>query len=108
MSVGHLPTGRRPTPPGRFIQSDILEEYGLTQEQLARLLKVSRLTVNELVRERRSLTAGMAVRLARLTNQSPQFWLNLQNAVDLWDAEFGDGSEVLREIEALPCLADEP
>lgn len=76
----------RPTHPGEFIREDILTEFGLTQGQLAEHLGVSRRTINQLVNEKRGISADMALRLAKFTNTSPQLWLNLQQAVDLWDA----------------------
>jgi len=48
---------------------------------------VSRQTVNELLRERRAVSPEMALRLSRLFGTTPEFWLNLQRSVDLWDAE---------------------
>jgi antitoxin HigA-1 len=77
---------QRPTPIGDFIQEDILNEFHLSQGQLALALKVSRRTINELVNNKRNLTADMAVRLAKFTKTSPQTWLNLQMSLDLWDA----------------------
>lgn len=79
--------GVRPTHPGEMLREDFLEDYGLTVAGLARALDVSRQTVNELLRERRALSPAMALRLARLFGNSPEFWLNAQRAVDLWDAE---------------------
>jgi len=61
---------------------------------------VSRQTVNELLRERRTVSPEMALRLSRLFRNTPQFWLNAQRAVDLWDA-----AEAIRdEIEAIKPL----
>ena len=77
----------RPTHPGEMLREDFLTDYGLTVSRLARALGVSRQTVNELLRERRSLTPEMALRLARLFGNTPEFWLNAQRAIDLWDAE---------------------
>ena len=77
----------RPTHPGEMLREDFLADYGLTVATLARALGVSRQTVNELLRERRSLTPEMALRLARLFGNTPEFWLNAQRAVDLWDTE---------------------
>jgi addiction module HigA family antidote len=77
----------RPTHPGEMLREDFLTDYGLTVSRLARALGVSRQTVNELLRERRSLTPEMALRLARLFGNTPEFWLNAQRAVDLWDTE---------------------
>jgi len=77
---------RRPTHPGEMLREDFLPDYGLTVAGLADALGVSRQTVNELLRERRSLSPEMALRLSRLFGNAPEFWLNAQRAVDLWDA----------------------
>ena len=76
----------RPTHPGEMIREDFLPDYGITGSELAEALGVSRQTVNELLRERRAVSPGMALRLSRLFSNSPEFWLNAQRAVDLWDA----------------------
>jgi addiction module HigA family antidote len=76
----------RPIHPGEMIRDNFLSDYGLTIASLAQALAVSRQTVNELLRERRSVTPEMALRLSRLFGNSPQFWLNAQREVDLWDA----------------------
>ena len=47
---------------------------------------MSRQTVNELLRERRAVSLAMALRLSRLFGNTPQFWLNAQLSVDLWEA----------------------
>ncbi len=62
-----------------------MPDYGLTVSGLADALGVSRQSVNELVRERRAVSPEMALRLGRLFGNSPEFWLNLQRAVDLND-----------------------
>jgi addiction module HigA family antidote len=77
---------RRPTHPGEMLREDFLPDYGLSVSALAEALGVSRQTVNELLRERRSLSPEMALRLSRLFGNTPEFWLNAQRAVDLWDA----------------------
>jgi addiction module HigA family antidote len=76
----------RPTHPGEMLREDFLPDYGLTATSLAVALGVSRQTVNELLRERRAVSPEMALRLSRLFGNSPEFWLNAQRAVDLWDA----------------------
>ena len=70
-----------------MLREDFLTDYGLTVSRLAKALGVSRQTVNELFRERRAVTPEMALRLARLFGNTPEFWLNAQRAVDLWDTE---------------------
>jgi addiction module HigA family antidote len=86
----------RPTHPGEMLREDYLPDYGLTVAGLAGSLDVSRQTVNELLRERRSLSPEMALRLSRLFGNSAEFWLNAQRAVDLWEAEQSIGAEVER------------
>jgi addiction module HigA family antidote len=63
---------------------------------LAEALGVSRQSINELLRERRALSPEMALRLARLFGNTPQFWLNAQQAVDLWTAMGALKREVAR------------
>lgn len=76
----------RPTHPGAMLREDFLPEYGLTVSGFAKALRVSRQTVNELLRERRAVSPEMALRLSRLFGNSPEFWLNAQRALDLWEA----------------------
>ena len=63
----------------------MLPAIEITQGEFAKRLNVSRLTVSELLREKRSVSPDMALRLARLLNTSPESWLILQQAVDLWE-----------------------
>ena len=77
---------RRPTHPGEMLREDFLPDYGLTVSRLAEVSGVSRQSINELLRGRRAVSPEMALRLARLIGNSPEFWLNAQRAVDLWDA----------------------
>jgi addiction module HigA family antidote len=76
----------RPTHPGEMLREDFLPDYGLTVSSLARALGVSRQSINELLGERRAVSPEMALRLARLFGNTPEFWLNAQRSVDLWDA----------------------
>ncbi|MDQ3673081.1 MAG: HigA family addiction module antitoxin [Gemmatimonadota bacterium] len=77
---------RRPTHPGEMLREDFLPDYGLTVVGLAEAAGVSRQSINELLRGRRAVSPEMALRLGRLFGNSPEFWLNAQRAVDLWDA----------------------
>ena len=92
-------TGRkkvRPIHPGEMLREDFLPDYRLSVSRLAEALGVSRQTVNDLLRERRAVSPEMALRLARLFGNSPEFWLNAQRAVDLWDAAQELGPELKR------------
>jgi antitoxin HigA-1 len=87
---------RRPTHPGEMLREDFLPDYGLTVAGLAAALRVSRQSINELLRERRAVSPEMALRLSRLFGNSGEFWLNAQRAVDLWDAAQAITDEVSR------------
>lgn len=87
---------RRPTHPGEVLRKDFLVKYGLTVAGLAEALGVSRQSVNELLRERRAVSPEMALRLAKLFGNSPEFWLNAQAAIDLWETAQAIGKDVAR------------
>ncbi len=92
-------TGEKKVPPihpGEMLREDFLPDYGLSVSSLAESLGVSRQTVNELLRERRAVSPEMALRLSRLFGNSPEFWLNAQRTVDLWNAAQELGSAVKR------------
>ncbi len=76
----------KPIHPGEMLREDFMPDYGLTVSSLAKALGVSRQSVNELVKERRAVSPEMALRLARLFGNTPEFWLNTQVRVDLWEA----------------------
>ena len=78
---------RKPTHPGAVLREDVLTELGWTQGELATRLLVSRQTVSDLLHERKAMTAEMAIRVARDVGGSPQSWIRMQEALDLWTAE---------------------
>ena len=90
-----------PTHPGEVLREDFMPDYNLNAGALARMLGVSRQTINEILLERRSISPAMALRLSRLFGNSPRFWLNAQNARDLWEAEqrWGDGLSRIPELK---------
>jgi antitoxin HigA-1 len=77
---------RRPTHPGELLREEVMPAAGLTQLELAKALGVSRKTISEIVLEQRPVTVDMAVRLGTFFRNGPNLWLNMQKAVDLWDA----------------------
>jgi addiction module HigA family antidote len=91
---------RKPTHPGEMLREDFLPDYSLTVAGLAESLGVSRQSVNELLRERRAVSPEMALRLARLFGNSPEFWLNAQRSVDLWTAV----QSVKKEVDRIKPL----
>ncbi len=86
----------RPTHPGEMLREDFLPEFGLTTSTFAEAIGVSRQSVNELLRERRAVSPDMALRLARLFGDKPEFWLNAQRAVDLWNAAKANKAKVAK------------
>ncbi len=84
---------RKPTHPGAILREDILPDLGISQTELARRLNVSRLTISELIHEKRALSADMAMRLAHLLNTTPESWLAMQQTLDLWTLQNKRSSE---------------
>lgn len=70
-------------PPGEILLEEFLKPIGLGQVEASRRLGVSLNRLNEIVLCKRSITADTALRLARLLNMSPQFWMRLQADWDL-------------------------
>jgi addiction module HigA family antidote len=88
----------RPVHPGDILRNDFLEPLGLTAYRLAKELGVSRPTVTLLVARRRSVTAEMALRLARYFGTSARVWRNLQAQYDLEVATMKIGKAVNQKI----------
>ena len=76
-----------PTHPGEMLREDFMPDFDLSTSSMAKALGVSRQTINEILRERRSISPSMSLRLSRLFGNSPEFWLIVQHAWDLWDSE---------------------
>lgn len=78
---------RRPTHPGAVLREDVLPALEMTQTELAQRLGVSRLSVSDLLHEKRAMTPEMAARVGKLLNTTPESWLRMQEAVDLWEVQ---------------------
>lgn len=86
---------RRPVHPGAILREDVLPHLGMTQKEFADRLGVSRLTVSEVLHEKRPVTPDMAMRLGRLLGNGPEIWLRMQQTLDLWElAQRGDYSHI--------------
>lgn len=93
------PTNRmRPIHPGEVLREEFLVPLGMSAHALAMELKVPAPRINDIVRERRSVTPDTALRLARYFGTTPQFWLNLQTSYDLKVAEREIGTRIEREV----------
>ncbi len=76
-----------PLHPGNVLQEEFMKPLKLSQNRLARELKVTPRRINEIVNEKRSITADTAIRLSLYFGNSPQFWLGLQMDYDLDSAQ---------------------
>ena len=76
---------RRPTHPGAILREDVLPALGWTEGELANRLIVSRFTVSDILHAKKAITAEIAVRIARAVGGSPESWLRMQEALDVWE-----------------------
>ena len=90
--------GMRPVHPGEVLLEDYMEPLGLSANALARALGVTAARVNDIVRQRRGITADTAIRLARYFGGDARSWLNLQAAYDLRVAELENGKRIAKEV----------
>jgi addiction module HigA family antidote len=95
------PVDRRPVTPGEVIREYFLDPLGISQATLAKALGVDRSTLTRVLNEVATVSPEMAVRLAHVLGTSPGYWLNLQSAVNLYDALHSDVAE---QVRALPVL----
>jgi len=93
-----IKNGMRPVHPGEVLREDFLVPLGMSANALAKALNVPAPRVNDVVRERRGVSADTAMRLARYFGGDARSWLNLQAAYDLRVAEIGNARRIEREI----------
>jgi addiction module HigA family antidote len=89
----------RPIHPGEILKEEYLEPLGMSVNALAQRLRVPTTRLHEIVKERRSVTADTAMRLARLFGGDAQSWLNLQSAYDLRMMEVSRAAEVREDVK---------
>jgi len=88
--------------PGEILLEDYMKPMGLSQNALARALRVPPRRVNEIIHGKRAITLDTSLRLARYFGQSPRFWLNIQNECDLRNAKQLQ-ERIFQQIR--PCIA---
>lgn len=88
------------TSPGEVLLEEFLKPLNLSQNALAIKLRVPATRIGDIIHNRRGITPDTALRLARFFGNSPEFWLNLQQAYDLSKARIQSGSTIEREVEA--------
>jgi addiction module HigA family antidote len=82
-----IPKNRKPTHPGEILLKEFLEPLGISQIELAKKMGVPIQRVNTLINGKRDMTAETAILLSRALKTSSEFWMNLQVAYDLYEAE---------------------
>jgi addiction module HigA family antidote len=98
-----MPANRMPTHPGEMLLEEFLKPMNLTQQDLARSIRVPYQRVNELVHGRRGITPSTALRLSRYFGNSAAFWMNLQLKWDLSKA-LETEAETLRKIHPVQAV----
>jgi len=93
-----IPMKRKPTTPGEMLNEEFLKPMGMTQKQLADHLGCDVKVINRIINGRTSVTAEMAVRLSAAFGTSAEFWLNAQQAVDLYEAAKKIGKQRPRSL----------
>jgi addiction module HigA family antidote len=96
--------GMRPVHPGEVLREDYLVPLGLTASALAKALNVPVPRINDILREKRGVTADTALRLARYFGGDARSWLNLQAAYDLRVTEIQSAKQIEREIAPAAAL----
>ena len=94
-----IKNGMRPIHPGEILREDYMVPLGLSATALAHALGVTPARINDIVRERRGITADTALRLARYFGTDAQSWINLQTAYDLRMAELAAGEAIHRVVK---------
>jgi addiction module HigA family antidote len=83
--------------PGHIIREDFLKPWGMTPYRLAKGTGMSQTRISQILRGQRAITAETALRLSRFIGGSPRFWLGLQAAYDLREAE----QDLAAELESI-------
>ena len=82
-----IPKNRKPTHPGEILLEEFLKPAGMSQVELARTMGIPIQRINTLINGKRDMTAETAVLLSRALKTSAEFWMSLQVACDLYEAE---------------------
>lgn len=77
----------KPPHPGEFVQTSYMEPFGLSCRLLAEQLNVAASTLNRILKRQSGVSPEMALRLSKSLGRSPESWLAMQDAYDLWQAK---------------------
>ncbi len=90
---------KNPPHPGELVRYDCLEPLGLSVTDAAKALNVTRQALNNLVNKKSGISPEMAVRLSKVFNGSPEFWMRLQLQYDLAQIERNASKIVVRQLD---------
>ncbi len=93
-----------PIHPGEILREEFMKPRHLSQNALARALNVPPRRINEIVLEKRGITADTALRLARYFGTSAEMWAGLQSDYDLRRARYGKQKQIERDVEPIAVL----
>jgi antitoxin HigA-1 len=100
MPINPLTAGLRPIHPGEILREDVLPALGKSKSEIARLLGVSRVSLHDILAEKRPITIPMALRFGKLFGNGPDIWLRMQQSYDRRIAE----ETMAEELAAIPTL----
>ncbi len=90
-----------PIHPGEILRIDFLEAFGLSQNAVAKAIKVHPRRINEIVNEKRGVSADTALRLSKYFGTTPEFWMNLQLKYELETTKDKVFDKINAEIEKM-------
>ncbi len=93
-------TMRNPPHPGGIVRRECLDALGLTVTEAAKGLGVTRQALSDLLNEKAGISVEMAIRLSKAFGSSPETWLGMQMAYDLWQARSKAASVKVRHFKA--------
>ena len=94
-----------PVHPGEILLEEFLKPMGLSQNKLALNIGVPARRINEIVLEKRKITADTALRLARFFGMSSEFWIGLQSQYDLDITADALGESLEKEVRTYSQVA---
>lgn len=103
--MAQVPTHRPPVHPGEVLVEEFLKPLAISQVDLAERLAISFQRLNGIANGRRSVTPDTALRLSRVFGTSPAFWLNLQQARDLYEAMHSDEAKEIQKLRPIGASA---
>lgn len=99
-------TKRRPVTVGQMLMLEFLEPLNIEINELANAMGVHRNTLSRIVHDKGSLTAPMAIKLAAALGNTPEFWLNIQHAVEIWDVRHSAYEHEAKNVRRINMHSD--